>query len=214
MTRIDLFGAVGDAWEEGFTVSSVAAQLDAAGDSELLVRINSPGGFADDGVAIYNMLAERKPRVEILGIAASAASVIAMAGETIEMRKGARMMIHDAWTVTLGDPKAHAEAFDRLDSLSDQMAAIYAGRTGADPTQIRGWMKAEKWMDGNEAAEHGFATAIAEEAAEGEPAIAQSVLATMGCQTTLEQADADRKRQINRRAFTRYRVQQLTAHRV
>jgi ATP-dependent Clp protease protease subunit len=157
-----LYGFVGDDfWGEGFTASGVIDALAELGrDADITVRINSGGGYTDDGIAIYNALAQHKGKVAVVvdAVALSSASVIAMAGDTITMRAGALMMIHDPAGLTWGDAAAHEKSKTQLDKLGELMAGIYADRTGGDAMAIREDMRAELWLTGAEAVERGFAT--------------------------------------------------------
>lgn len=158
---IVLHGTVG-ARDGGFSSRDVREALArVAPDRPVTVRINSGGGDAFDGVAIYNALEGHaaRIRVEVEGLAASAASVIAMAGDDIVMRRGALMMVHEPW---VRDEKSPGW----LDQLADNMASIYAKRTGKAKADIRLAMKAETWMDGAEAVAEGFATATDDQQAE------------------------------------------------
>lgn len=155
-----LYGPVGGDWwdDSGFTAMDVIQSL-AQMDGDLVVRLNSGGGVAWDGVAIYNALKAYSGAVTIVveGVAASAASIIAMAGDEVEMRAGALMMIHNASTITWGTAEDHEKSRELLAKLDGQLAAIYAERTGLDLTEIRALMDAETWMDAAEAIDKGFA---------------------------------------------------------
>ncbi|NIZ11079.1 head maturation protease, ClpP-related [Pseudooceanicola sp. HF7] len=157
-----LYGVVGDDfWGDGFTASEVIGALAEVGrDTDITVRINSGGGYTDDGIAIYNALTSHRGAVAVVvdAIAASAASVIAMAGDTITMRAGALMMIHDPAMMTWGNAGDHEKSTEQLNKLADLMADIYAERSGDDPDDIRSEMKDELWLTGAEAVERGFAT--------------------------------------------------------
>lgn len=156
-----LYGFVGDNfWDDGFTASDVMAALAEVGrETDITVRINSGGGYVDDGIAIYNALAAHKGkvRVEVDAMAASAASLIAMAGDTIVMRTGSMMMIHDPARITWGTAEDHARSVDILDKQAAMMAGIYADRSGNDADKAREAMKAETWMTAEEAVEAGYA---------------------------------------------------------
>ena len=158
-----LYGFVGDDfWDEGFTATQVIDALAMLGrDADITVRINSGGGYTDDGIAIYNALQAHRGEVAVVvdAIAASSASVIAMAGDTITMRSGALMMIHDPAKFTWGNAGDHEKSTDQLNKLADLMADIYAEQSGEDADDIREEMKAELWLTGEEAVERGFATA-------------------------------------------------------
>ncbi|MFG1332029.1 head maturation protease, ClpP-related [Xanthobacter autotrophicus] len=160
-----LYGPVGGGWwdDSGFTAADVLQAL-AQIEGDVTVRLNSGGGVAWDGIAIYNALKARPDPVTVIvdGVAASAASVIAMAGDEVTMRAGALMMIHNASTITWGDANDHAKNVDLLRKLDGQIAAIYAERTGMDLTEIRALMDSETWMDGADAIDKGFAGAADE----------------------------------------------------
>jgi len=167
--EIVLHGTVGDDfWGEGFTPRDVLNALVELGrDSDVTVRINSGGGIALDGVAIYNTLAAHGGNVTVVieGIAASAASIIAMGGDTIIMRTGTLMMIHDPSSITWGTAADHDKSSEVLDKLGDQLASIYAARTGAEISEMRDAMKDETWLTPDEARDGGFADQVESEAA-------------------------------------------------
>ena len=157
-----LYGFVGENyWGEGFTDVEVLSALAEVGrDSDITVRINSAGGYAYQGISIYNALMNHKGNVTVIvdAFAGSAASVIAMAGKSRIMRAGSLMMIHDPASVTHGNAYDHGAAQQYLDKLGDQMAGIYADRSGGDASEIRSDMRKEIWLTGEEAVERGFAT--------------------------------------------------------
>jgi ATP-dependent protease ClpP protease subunit len=156
-----LYGYVGDNfWDEGFTATDVLLALAEHGrDNDLTVHINSGGGIVDEGVAIYNALANHKGqvRVEIDSIAASSASVIAMAGGTIVMKGGSLMMIHDPSNGSYGTAADHAKTIEQLEAYATQMAGIYAERSGKTPEEARADMKTEVWLTAAQAVEQGYA---------------------------------------------------------
>jgi ATP-dependent protease ClpP protease subunit len=178
--QILLYGDVGLTWfGDGFTPEQVAVALADLGPGDVTVRINSGGGVAFDGVAIYALLKAHEGSVTIAvdGIAASAASLIAMAGDRIEMRRGAMMMIHDAAGVTFGDAAAHEKSADTLDKLSAQYASVYAARSGKPAEDIRALMKDETWFGADEAVGEGFATHVIDDEAAPVAAFDYSVYA-------------------------------------
>lgn len=169
--QIVLYGEVGDpwGWGDGFTPTDVMTALATLGEGPVTVRINSPGGIAMDGMAIYSLLKAHKGDITIAidGVAASAASLIAMSGDKIEMRDGALMMIHDAATITFGNAEDHERSREFLDKISDNYAGVYAARAGVSREEAREIMKAETWLTADEAIEKGFADAkLVEPAAE------------------------------------------------
>jgi ATP-dependent protease ClpP protease subunit len=129
------------------------------------VEINSPGGSVFEGQRIYSALREMSARgVEINttvnGVAASMGSVILMAGDTRSMTRESRIMIHEASTIAMGDAAAMRKAGDLLDGISRDIANIYADRTESDPSAMRDLMRAETWMDAEQAKELGFVHAV------------------------------------------------------
>jgi ATP-dependent protease ClpP protease subunit len=141
------------------------------GDIE--VHINSPGGDAFDGITIYNALAARPGVTTVVdGIAASAASVIAMAGSTRSMSPGSMMMIHDALALCVGNAADMRETAGLLDKVSDSIAGVYAKHAGKTTAEWRQAMVAEGWYTAQEAVDAGLAhklTAQASDAPEPEP---------------------------------------------
>jgi len=126
---------------------------------KLTVRMNTPGGDVFDGLNIYNALTRHDGmvHVEIDGLAASAGSLIAMAGKTINMNTGAMLMIHDAWGMAVGNAEDMAAMADTLDKISGELAGIYSSRTGNGQRAVRAMMRDETWMTSKEAIEQGFA---------------------------------------------------------
>jgi ATP-dependent Clp endopeptidase proteolytic subunit ClpP len=128
------------------------------------VRINSPGGDVFDGLAIYNQLAQHSAKVivHVDGLAASIASVIAMAGDVIDLAENALIMIHDPWLMTAGTAADLRASADLLDTVAASIVNTYAARTGRDVEEIRPLMAAETWMDATEAVGQGFADQVTE----------------------------------------------------
>lgn len=159
-----LYGFVGEGyWEtDYFTPRDVLdALLLLKGD--ITVRINSGGGVAMDGLAIYNALKLHDGKVTIVvdAAAVSAASLIAMAGDTVQMTAGSLMMIHDPSTVGFGNSDELQAAADILDKMADQFASIYAAKAGITTEAARDIMKAETWYTADEAVAAGFADEVA-----------------------------------------------------
>jgi ATP-dependent protease ClpP protease subunit len=155
-----LYGVCGDEFD-GYTAKGVAEWLNANADAaEIEVRINSGGGFVDEGTAIYNLLAgyPGKKKIRIDGLAASMAAVIAMAGDERVMGVGTMLMVHNPWTVTMGDSGAHRKEADTLDKFAEQHARIFAKTTGKPVEDVQAWMQAETWFEASEAVGHMLAT--------------------------------------------------------
>lgn len=130
----------------------------------ITVRINSPGGDVFDGMAIYNALASHPARVvtRIEGLAASIASVIAMAGREIQAYQNTFVMVHRAWALTVGNTDELRDAADLLDKIDSQLVDIYAARTKSGKKEIKQLMAETTWMTAKEAKEKGFVTSIIE----------------------------------------------------
>ena len=130
--------------------------------SSITLRVNSPGGDAFAGVAIYNLLkASNKPvNVIVDGMAASAASIVCMAGDTITMNDGTVMMIHEAQGCAMGDEATMTKMADTLKTVTGSIADIYANKTGMSKNKVLEMMKEETWMDPKVAVKQKFATAV------------------------------------------------------
>lgn len=162
-----LYDVIGDSWE-GTTGKQFADELRAAGDIKTLnIYINSPGGSVFDGVAIHNVLKRHKARkiVQIDGIAASIASVIAMAGDEIRIASNGMMMIHDPWAMTAGTAEEFRKMADSLDKVRDSILTSYVERTTSTEDQLSEWMTAETWFTAEEAVEAGLADVVGDEVA-------------------------------------------------
>ncbi|MCW2395882.1 MULTISPECIES: head maturation protease, ClpP-related [unclassified Sphingobium] len=158
---ITMFDVIGEDWWTGggVTAKKVAAQLRAIGDRPVEVQINSGGGDMFEGLAIYNVLREHPQAVtiKIMGMAASAASIIAMAGDTVEIGAASFLMIHKCWVFASGNEDDMREVADYLAPFDRAMADVYAQRSGQTVEECAKWMRAETWMSGSVAIERGFA---------------------------------------------------------
>ena len=133
-----------------------------AGTGDITLWINSPGGDCVAAAQIYNMLSEYPGRVtvKIDGIAASAASVIAMAGNDVQMSPVSMMMIHNPATIAWGDHTEMKKALELLDAVKESIINAYVLKTGQSRAKLSHLMDAETWMDANKAVELGFADGI------------------------------------------------------
>lgn len=167
--QIYLYGDVGDpyGWGDGFKPDDVRDALVEHGPGDVTARLNSGGGIATDGMAIFSLLKAHPGKVTIAidGTAASAASLIAMAGDERQIRDGAIMMIHDPATTARGPAKTLEDAAAFLHKLADNYAAVYANTSGMDAKAVRKLMLATTWMTADEAVEMKFATAKIQEPA-------------------------------------------------
>lgn len=162
---IYIYADIGESWwGDGVTAKTIADELKALGAVDSIdVHINSYGGDVFDGLAIYRQLVEHKATIttHIDGIAASAASVIAMAGSTIKISEGGFLMIHDAWTIAVGNAKELRDTAERIDVTSGELAKLYAARSGKKSEQeVRDLMLAETWFTAQEAVDAGLADEV------------------------------------------------------
>ncbi len=161
---ITIYDPIGFDWwtGEGVTAKRISAALRSIGDSDVTVKINSPGGDVFEGLAIYNLLREHKGKVtvQILGLAASAASFIAMAADEIQIARAGFLMIHNSWTMAAGDRNDIREVADFLEQIDVTLADIYAVRTGDPIEAMRKLMDVETWMGGAAAIDAGFADSL------------------------------------------------------
>lgn len=146
-------------WEERVSAKSISQQINELDVDEIHVFINSPGGDAWDGLAIMNALRRHRASVTVTvdALAASAASVIAMAGDRVVMNRGAELMIHDPWTWAEGNAQDLMKLAETLDKLGDSYADAYAARAGGSREQFREAMRAETWYSAEEAVTAGLA---------------------------------------------------------
>jgi len=161
---ISIFDVIGDdGWTGGgVTAKRISAALRSIGNRDVIVRINSPGGDMFEGIAIYNLLRTHpaKVTVEVLGWAASAASIIAMAGDVIRMGLGSFMMVHNAWGMVIGNRHDMREAAELFDQFDAALADIYQARTGMKRADIEQLMDAETFMAAAQTVEYGFADVV------------------------------------------------------
>jgi ATP-dependent Clp protease protease subunit len=164
--EIYVYGTIGQDWfGDGVTAKQFADDLKKIGAVQTIdLRINSDGGVVTDARAMYNLLVEHKAKVitHIDGIAASAASFLAMAGEEIEIAEGGFFMIHNARMMAFGEAEDFERAATVLRTVNDTIRETYAARTGQTAEKLKKWMDAETWFTGSEAVQHGFATRIVE----------------------------------------------------
>lgn len=164
--EIYLYGIIGADWfGDGVTAKKFADDLKALGNVKTIdLRINSEGGSVFDGKAMYSLLIEHKAKVitHIDGLAASAASFIAMAGDEIHIAEGGFVMIHNAWMFSMGDAKEMRRTADLLDTVNGTILDVYAARTKGDKNKIAKMMDDETWMTAAEAVKNGFADKMVE----------------------------------------------------
>lgn len=162
---IAIMDILGEDWwtGTGFTAKRARGALRAIGDKNpVTVLINSPGGDVFEGIAIYNLLAQHQGEVtvRVLGMAASAASVIAMAGDRIEISKAAFFMVHNVWTIAAGDRNFFAEVAEWLEPFDNSIRDVYVDRTGLDAGGVAAMLDKETWVNATDAVAKGFADEV------------------------------------------------------
>jgi len=150
----------------GVSAASFAQDLKSCGNNlkQINLHIHSPGGDVFDGIAIYNLLKNHPANVTVYidGLAASMASVIAMAGNEVIMPENAMMMIHKPWGIQGGDAEDMRKYADLLDKVENTLIPAYASKTGKTPEELAEMLSAETWLTAKECVEQGFADKLAE----------------------------------------------------
>jgi len=184
--EIYLYGDIGDTmFTEGVSAQSFCDELDAITAPKMNVRINSPGGSAYDGLTIANAIVRHPAHVTcwIDGLAASAASIVAMAGDDVVMSKYGEMMLHNAHAVVVGTSKDMREVASQLDTLNASIASFYADRStsGDDAAAFARAMAKESWYNAGEALTAGLVTRIDDSAVREETrkAVAKAMSGTL-----------------------------------
>ncbi|MFC3340021.1 head maturation protease, ClpP-related [Paracandidimonas soli] len=158
ITIMDVIGY--DWWTgEGVTAKRVSAALRHMGAGPVTVVINSPGGDVFEGFAIYNLLRDHQGEVtvKVIGLAASSASIIAMAGDTIQIARAGFFMVHNCWTIAIGNRHELRGLADDMEPIDAAIADIYVAQTGIDLKDIEKQMDSETWINGSAAVEQGYA---------------------------------------------------------
>lgn len=164
VAELSIFDEIGG-W--GITVAEFAAQFNLVKNQKSIrLLLNSPGGSITEGMALYNILASVRDKltVEVIGVAASIASIIALAGNALVMDEGTYLMIHNPWVVTWGDADQLRRDANTLDKMRGELLTIYTAHSNKSAEEIGEMMDAETWLTANEAEEAGFATSVTHEA--------------------------------------------------
>ncbi|MDA1742607.1 ATP-dependent Clp protease proteolytic subunit [Bacillus cereus] len=159
-----LSGYIGSSswWYDAISAESVRSALKEVRASTVKIKLNSGGGDADQGVEIYNYLKDldKKVIVEVTSLAASAASIIAMATDEIVMRTGSRMMIHEASTIAYGNKQDIQKTLNALEAYDESIFSIYQQKTGKSREEITDLLEAETWFTAEQAVQEGFADKV------------------------------------------------------
>jgi ATP-dependent Clp protease protease subunit len=165
-TEILIYDVI-DPWF-GVSAKSFATALKDAGDGPLTVRVNSPGGDVFDGRAIASMIRAHKGPTKVIvdGLAASAASTIAVAAQETIMAKGAFLMVHNSWAFAMDNAEGLRVLADLLEKIDGQIGADYAAKAGVTAAKAAEWMNAETWFTADEAVAAGLAASVLADQAE------------------------------------------------
>jgi ATP-dependent Clp endopeptidase proteolytic subunit ClpP len=158
LAEIEIFDEIDNFW--GIGPKDFKAKLDEIkGAKNIKLMLNSPGGSVFDGMAIYNMLAAHRDKldIEVVGLAASIASIIALSGRKLTMATGAYYMIHNPLTVMVGDSEDLRKTADLLDKMKGEFVSIYKKKSNKDEKEISDMMDEETWLTSDEAIAAGFA---------------------------------------------------------
>lgn len=156
---ITILDEIGENWDgTGVTPKRIEGALRSIGDKPVTVIINSPGGNLFDGLAIFNMLKNHSQpvTVQIVGVAGSAASIIAMAGDDIQIAKAGMLFIHNSQWIAIGDKQVMLQAHNDMTVFDEVIAASYNDRTNLALEDIHAMMDAETFIKGEDAVAQGF----------------------------------------------------------
>ena len=165
--EIWIYEQIGEDFWTGGGVTAKSFQKELAGikASQIDLHINSPGGEVFDGITIYNLIKQHPANVtaHIDGLAASIASVIALAGDTVIMAENALFMIHNPWGFAMGDASEMRKTADLLDKIGGSLVTAYSSKSGKSDDEISALMDSETWMTAQEAKDAGFIDEISEQ---------------------------------------------------
>jgi ATP-dependent Clp endopeptidase proteolytic subunit ClpP len=160
--EVYIFDVIGDwGWGDGVSAKSFINDIQQHRGKKLNVLINSPGGAVTDGLAIYNYLSQRgNVDTSVIGVAASIASVIALAGDQVSIAENGLMMVHNPSGIAFGDSAEMRKTADVLDVFKGSLVRTYQAETGAKEKQVTDWMDAETWFSAQDALDAGFVDSI------------------------------------------------------
>lgn len=167
-----------DFFDDVISLNSIKKQIDESKDVRIL--LSSPGGDAFEGIEIYNYLKSLKSKVtiEVTSLAASAASIVAMAGDEVVMRTGSTLMIHEASTMAIGTKSDIQKTLNALEAIDESILSIYLERTNLSSETLKEMVTAETWLTADQAIEHGFAnTKTTKKATKGGEEVKHTALA-------------------------------------
>jgi ATP-dependent Clp endopeptidase proteolytic subunit ClpP len=165
--EIWIYEQIGEDWWSGggVTAKGFKDELLTIKASQIDLHINSPGGEVFDGITIYNLLKQHSANITtyIDGLAASIASVIALAGNRVVMAENALWMMHNPWGMAIGNAEDMRAQADVLDKVGSSISLAYQSKSGKSEEEIKSWMDSETWMSAAEAQESGFVDEISDQ---------------------------------------------------
>jgi len=163
VSHVYMYDAIGGYW--GIDPESFVNQLNDIDSPEIVLHINSPGGDVFDARAIATAIKQHKSKVtaQIDGLCASAATYISAACESVSMAAGGFYMIHEGWTLAMGNKKDLGKTIQLLEKVDDSILNDYQKKTGLDRDQLAAWMAEETWFSASEAKDHGFIDSLIDE---------------------------------------------------
>lgn len=163
-----IYDDIGPAWMGMIDAASVVVALKQMEGQRVTVRLNSPGGSVDEGIAIYNAMKRHPGGVDTVvdSIAASMASYLLQAGITRTVTENAMVMVHDPWSIAIGNAAQFRKEADILEKYGKRMIPEYAARSGRTDEDIAALLAEETWMVGSEIVDEGFADAVDGESVE------------------------------------------------
>jgi ATP-dependent Clp protease protease subunit len=162
-SELSIYGDIGEDWfGDGHTMNSLKDQLSEISTANINVRISSLGGDVDDGLVMYNLLRTNAAHVTtfIEGMTASAGTIVALGGDRVEIDENALFLVHNAWTLTMGNADELRKTAEDMDKIDAALINIYKKQTGKRKSQIKSLMAEEKWLTADEAKEFGFVDAV------------------------------------------------------
>jgi ATP-dependent Clp protease protease subunit len=158
--KVYVYDVIDSYW--GASAKDLIDALQAAGDKKVDLHINSPGGDVFEARAMVAAVRAHAPGVTVYidGLAASAATYLALSGQAVHIQEGAMFMVHNSWTITWGNKAELRSTADLLEKIDGTIAADYARKTSATAEQIAAWMDAETWFTAEEAKTAGFVDSV------------------------------------------------------
>ena len=214
--EIFIYGPIGEQWMGRVDSGMVISALDEMAGEDIRIRLNTPGGNVDEGIAIFNAIKRHEGSVTMVAdsIAASMGSYLLQASERRVVASNAMVMIHDPWTIALGNATELRKAADMLEKYAARMVPDYASRSGKTDDEVKQIMSEETWYTGQEAIDAGWADELGEEnkimpETDGLEAIARKIPGSLFKHRDKLRAELDSKHQFPRLAMIQQKIKDL-----